>query len=473
MNKKRIFTLSGILLVLGIVLVCFFCCKGKKDAYCTVIPKDATALMRLDVRSIAKDYDIDFAPLKDLMGKEASEAMENLGIDFTHPVYAFYLPDGKSGLCARISSASDLKSRVEQFAPSLNVKMSEKDGYTWLEQYGSIVAFDNDRLVALFDAGLNGRLRIKDMMVQTEEQSVLSTSMTDLLAGCDKPLALVASTQSIPSAQRSLLSRSLDIDSKDFEADMLFALDFVKDKAILTYDLIPRNKDMKEELDESLENVKPINGKFFSKGLANPFALVAFGLNGEEIYDDVIEESGLEFFLGKLDLHKAVRSLQGDVCLQAASPDASGLLLQAEVTDRSLMDIIEPAVQTLGAGAQVMRVANDQFCLSNGMMPIFLGIKDSNLFYVATGTDVAAKAGHDVESWTESYRSEAVGNYFYATVDASALVAFLKQRKVVPALLMGRLSQFDRLTLKVSSATHAELSLSVKDGKDFVETLFK
>ena len=473
MKKNRIVAISGILLVLGIVLVCFFCCGSKKDAYCTVIPKDATALMRIDARSFLKDYDIDFAPLKELIGKEASEAVENLGIDLAHPVYAFYLPDGKSGLCARISSASDFKSRVEQFGPSFNVTMSEKDGYTWLEQYGNVVAFDNDRLVALFDAGLNGRQRIKNMMVQTEEQSVLSTSMSDLLASCDKPLALVASTQSIPSAQRSLLSQALDIDNKDFEADILFALDFVKDKAILTYDLMPRNKDMKEDLEESLENVKPINGKFFSAGIANPLALIAFGLDGKEMYDDVIEESGLQLFLGKLDLRKAFRSLEGDVCLQAASPDAPSLLLQAEVTDRSIMDIIEPAVQTFGAGTQIMRVADDQFCLSNGRMPVFLGTKGSNLFYVATGTDIAAKAGQDVDSWTENCRSEAVGNYFYATVDASALMALLKQQKVIPALLMGRLSQFDRLTLKVSSATHAELSLSVKDGKDFVETLFK
>lgn len=473
MKKNRIIALSGIILVVCITLLCLFCCKGKKDVYCTAIPQDATVLVRLDARSFLRKHDIDLTPLKSLVGKDMAEAAEHTGIDFSQPVYAFLLPSGKTGLCAKVSDAADLRALVEKFGPGMNIQMSEKDGYTWIQQYGHVAAFDNDRLVALMDAGHSGRQQLTEMLLQTEDKSILSTGIFDLVTSCGKPLALATSTQALPSGQRAQMAQALDVDVKDFEADVLLALDFDKDKALLTFDLTPRSSELKDDLKDGVENVLPIQGKFFTTGVANPFALVAFGLNGEELYDEVIEESGLQMFLGNLDLRKAFNSLHGDVCIQAATPDTKGLLLQAQVRDNSIMDIIEPAVKLLGGGTQAMRVGTEQYCLSNGSMPVFLGVKGHDLFYVATGTDVAAQAGQDVETWTERLASDAKGNYFYATADASAIVSLLGQQKMLPALLMGRLSQFDRLTLKVSSPTHAELSLTVRDGKDFVETVFK
>lgn len=474
MKRNNLYVIIGIAVVVIVVVLCFFCCRGKKDVYCTAIPKNAITLVRVDAKSFLKDYDIDLEPVKSLMGKDAAEAVEDCGIDFRQPIYAFVLPSDKVGICAKIDDANALKQVVEKFGTSMNVKLSEKQGYTWLEQNGTVAAFDNDRLVAVMDGGMNVRKNILDMMEQREDESVLSTSMFDLISHCDKPLAVVASLVAIPSTQRVEIAKLLDIDVKDLDADVLLTLDFVKNKALLNFDVIPNTDEMKELIEDAVDYKKKISGKFLTTGIANPFALMVYGMDGEDLYEKLIEESGLGMFFGNLDLRKPVSSLEGDVCIQVATPDFNDILLQTEVKDNSIMDIIEPAVRKFGSGyLNVMKVADNQYCISNGRTPIFLGVKQGKVFYVGSSTDVTEKAGLEVDSHIEALRSEAVGNYFYATLDASALSGMLKRQMGIPALLMGRLSQFDRLTLKVTSATHAELMLSVKDGKDFVKTVFK
>lgn len=499
MSKKLIAIVGGAAVVALVIVLCLFCCGGKKEQYCSVIPKDAVALLRISPQSFVEKHNVDLSGLKEYLDAESdADIVTATGLDLSQSIYAFYLPNGSMGICAKVCDADALTQLLQKKAASLNAKLSEKQGFHWVQMNDIVAAYDDERLLAVSGGGMYVRKNILAMMEQPEEESITTNPMYESLQQTDKCVAFISSFKAVPEQMQGQLSAFLNADLTDVDANVMLSLDFDNEKAILALDVVPNSDKAKALFSEENLGLKKLNGTFVSTGLAQPFAWFAMNVDGKKLYANVVQKNGLDEMLGGLDISQAVGSLNGDVTIQLPSAKMDGYLVQAEVSDNSIMDIVQPAVQKMNSvsaqtavdydddystleetapstptHAQATRMADGAWYISGIGAPTILSVKDNKLLYLTNSVELGNMAGKTATTGLEAMKQDISNAYIYGSVDASALLSLVLKQIGIPAILLGdRFAHFDRLTFQVTSATHAELSLSVSSGKSFVETIF-
>jgi len=491
MKLKRNYFMGGMMAAVKLLVVLFLVCScSSKDEYCSAIPGDAVALVKVDAVSFLKKHDLSLDALKEAAGPDAQKMLENLGIDVQRPVYVFVTPKGEAGAVAAIKDKKALVDMISAYGSFAGVKTSEKKGYNWIEGSSFIGAFDDSRVLLLSGAGMNARQRILDLMEQKEDESVLSTNMYAKLTATEKPLALIFGTQNIPADIMQPMIQQVtsmyDIEAKDVDGDFLATFDIEKDKAILAFEFSPNTEKLQALIDENCKNIKKIDGKFINTISENPALWVAGNLQGDKIME-IVEKQLSTALVGVDDEAKAslqpaldavktfLASLNGDVNVIMPSFEAPNFIAQLSTRDKSILDLVA-SVDTLSKGQMnVMAIGTDAYCMSDGNTPIFCSFKDG-VTYISNSQDLTNAAGASVSSAIDDLKSEITNSYFYVSVDAKPLVAMMLQNsnmRAVGQLYAARLNNLDRFTIVCSSPQKVEMTLSVADGKDFVETLFK
>lgn len=474
MTKKNIIIASASGIVVAIIVVlCLVCCGGKKNSYCSVIPNDAVTLVKVDAATFLQKHDIDLKPLVNMLGgSDATEKLQNCGLDFSKPTYLFYTDRGMAGAAMAVSNQESLIATLNDYGSLLGGKVSKKQDYQWMEFNDFIIVFDETKLLALSGAGMNARKTMLGLMKQDEDESVMSTTMYENLDKVDKPLAMVMSTVNMPEAELTQLASTLGATADEVKMDAVISFDIVDDKAILSLDINPLNNASQTFFDKFAAVYTPISGTFLESGISNPAYLAVMNLQGDKLWQVVSSMTGFSKMADELPLDKILPSFSGDVTV--VGPNFNGdCLLMAEVKDKSALDVIK-TLETWSEGhIKAVSVGPDAYCIGNGSDAIFLGIKDGT-FYLATSQELSLLCGKEAETGVS--KDAVDGALVYVTIDAQTLIGNnlnASEFAMFKSLAMMRLQKLDRLTLRAESSTHFELSLSVKDGKDFVSTMLK
>ena len=93
-------------LMLPLLLLSLAACSG--DDYLNAIPSESKALMSIDASRLMEENGVDGKAdvLRKVLG---IDNVADCGIDFSAKVFLFESPEGDLGLCAKMSSASDLQ----------------------------------------------------------------------------------------------------------------------------------------------------------------------------------------------------------------------------------------------------------------------------------------------------------------------------------------------------------------------------
>ena len=480
MDKKKLFMIGGVAAVVVVIVLCLVCCGGKKEQYCSAIPKDAVAVWRVDGKSFLDKHDIDLSPLMSLMtGSEDGEL--KVGIDFCKPIYGFVQENGTFGVVAKVSDAEALSSLIGTTA---NSKTKEKQGYNWFEMSDIVVAYDNERLLALSRAGMNTRKLMLSLLEQDVDESILSTERYDNLIGAKKPVALIMSPSKVKSLGMAMAMSGTSAKAMDY--DVLMTLDTEKQNAVLAADYIANTDEAKEQIEKASTFLSKIDGKYISSVCENPFMWAAANVPGDKIAE-IVKQSGIAGLLEgpAAAILDVVTKLSGDItfCMPSLDADKPSFMLMAETNNIDIDKLVglfdmkgeaEDEMQ-LSSAIQTLKVGPDAYCISNGNTPFFLGLKDKNL-YLASSTELSDKVGQEFDSNIEELKDEITDSYFYFTVDLAPVKTMMMQAselRAYAALFANRIAKLDRLTMVINEPTHFELRLSVKDGEDFVKAMFK
>lgn len=474
MTKKNIIIASvGGIITIAVIVLCLVCCGGKKNSYCSVIPQDAISLVKVDGASFLHKHDIDLTPLISFFGGEdAAKQLQNCGIDYVKPVYLFYTDKSMAGAALAVNDQEALISTLNNYASLLGGKVTKKQNYNWMELNDIIIVFDDTKLLALSGGGMNARKTMLNLMKQDEDESVMATTMFENLGKVEKPFAVVMSTTNMAEAELTQLAASLNATAEEVQMDAVLGFDIEKDKAILSLDINPLNDKCKAKLETYSALYNPIAGKLLEKGISNPAFWGSINVKGDKLWDAICGMSEIKRMAEDLPLDKILPSFNGDVTVVA--PNLNGdILVMAEVKDKSALNVIK-TIETLSEGnIKAVSVGPDAFCIGTGKEAIYMGIKDG-IFYIASNQELSLMCGKDAE--TNIKEDDIKDAVLYATIDAQTLIGTFNKANsfdMFRQLALVRLQKLDKLTLRSENATHVELSLSVKDGKDFVTTMFK
>lgn len=492
-KKKSIIIGAVVAAVVLIVVLCFVCCHKSVDKYCSAIPQDAVVIARVDVAGFVSKHDIDLDGLKKSMG-DMDELFENPGVDVSKPIYGFVTPKGAMGLVAKMQNSENLKSVVKTFGRMTGAKLSEKQGYNWIEFGEVLVCFDDNKLLALSGAGMYARKEMVKLMEQDEDESVLDTKLFESVTNVSQPFAIVTNIKQIPDiagmdikGAMAASAQLLGIEPSDFDVNIVQTLDVVKDKAVYTLRYEPLSDALKEKMDEFSTGMGKITGKYINTIVDDPVIWGCTHLEGDKytkMMKDVVDSQMA--LLKTLDTNgmaesimnsamKAIESLNGDINFVVPSLEEPNFLLQAEVKDNALLSLFDVVSENSNGMVPVMKTNNNNYTIAIDEMVMLSGVKD-NLFYFTNSTDMTAKLGKEVDSRINDLKSDICNSNFYLTVDAQTLVGIMMQTSSMRMLLtsyFGRLAQLDRLVIRNVDNYGVEISLSTRDGKDFVKTMFK
>lgn len=234
-SKKRNWLIgSGIAAVIATVVVCFFCCKGRTEKYCTVIPKNAFAVAKLDGKLLMDNCNEDWNKAKKELPSEAVEILENCGVDLAMPLYAFGSDSNDEfvlGVVASMKSAKDLKKLLKE---EMHENVSKSGDAFVIENRHVAAVFDDEKLLVVVGDHVSKKTALK-WFKQDSSQSIVSTSKFSRLEKVDAPVVLLVSLKDCYKLSKKSLSSSeyrqfesyikmAGVSTKDLDKDVVLSL---------------------------------------------------------------------------------------------------------------------------------------------------------------------------------------------------------------------------------------------------------
>lgn len=463
--KKKSFIVGGIVAVVIILIavLCFIVFRNN-NKYCSVIPQDACVVLRVDAKSFIEKHDIDTKYLESILKLANVSSLYDAGINFDEPAYAFAQPNGVIGVVVPVNDGEKLENLLNYTSTFVGSKVKSHQGYRWLETSDIVIAFDDTRLLALSGAGMNSRGKILELMEQDADESVLSTKLFSDLSSLDKPLAMVTSTSMLPESLTKMMPVLNGSDLKNLDLNALVSLDIVKDKALLEVEVKANNDESQALLDKNAAMCHKINGAFLSSGLNDALVWASFNIDGSQLTSVLPSDISKDINLS---------SINGDVTVMYKDKGNEFVLL-AQVADKSILNIVQTLTDVSGGQLQAMKLNDSKYVFNIASNAYFAGV-NGKTFYLTNSSELSNNIDRDVVTGVEFLKDEITDSYAFATLNVSPLVT--SQLSGQYALMFGtyatKLLSLDRFTLVAKSPYRYQMTLSVKDGQDFVETMLQ
>ena len=176
-------------------------CSGSD--YLNAIPKKSTALISVDMQQMASDIHAEdkAGMLKSLLHVED---VDKCGIDITEKMYLFESADGNLGLCAKVSSESDVEDWLASLAKQhIASEVKERKGFHFAVLKDSwLVGFSDQALLVMGPVVADAQAQLQQQMVRylkaEEEEGITVSPLFERLQTITSPMAMVAQAQALP-----------------------------------------------------------------------------------------------------------------------------------------------------------------------------------------------------------------------------------------------------------------------------------
>lgn len=483
MTTKMKAIIAGIVvLVIAAGAAGYFMLRGG-DTYCSVIPKRAILLGRMDAAKMVKDNDI---KAKDLMA-QAGLADENLetGVDFASPIY--YYAEGQSqtfGVVARLDDADQLtKFITEQAKRHRTGEVEEARGLKWVQLSSyAMGVWDDDKVLIVSGRSTDDvRNLMAGYMKQDKKESVMDAPIFDEVCDAKEALCLVVDGEQVDAlveqmseyeARQARMALSA-LHMRDIHVKFAFAM---KDNlATLSADVLPQTDEARDFFDNVYKAYDEIDGDLIERGITNPTFWAGTNVDGEKLYDylnTIPEMSSLLSLVGsQINVENIIKSLDGDMSVaidvthgKERNPD---VLFYAETSDND-------AISGVGDW-RFLRFSE----MKSGLWTAPLGYNsqvyvgtDRKGFFVTNKDELTAAASRTARGLGD-LKGDIKKCVAYATLDLQHIAGLLRtdhSTEPLATTFSDELSTLDRLTFR-AKPYHAELTFSLTKGNSLVKTI--
>ena len=183
MNKKHIFAVAGATIIAAAVVTFIALRRPSVDAYASVIPADAKAIVRIDPQQLVSEADLSAPDMMKLLKRILiSDEAESTGLDLARPFFTFVGGGGDLGIVARVDDVALLEQRLnEQKDEGYATEVTRQRDISWTLIAGQwLMAFDDEKALFMGPVGGNDDY-LRSMMTQLMRQKRDASGMASEL----------------------------------------------------------------------------------------------------------------------------------------------------------------------------------------------------------------------------------------------------------------------------------------------------
>lgn len=480
-TAKKIIACAVLVVAAAIAGVYWYMSGG--DGCTQLIPKDAIAVGKLDLKKFVLDNDINTDKVMDMFG--VNEEDVQTGIDLTKPVYAFVLQDQSFGVVATV----DDEEKLEAFVKSTReTEIESQRGMKWAQlETRSMMVSDGKYVMVMNGAAADQlRNRMAEFMKQDKEASIAGTNIVDELKDANASLALLVNGANVPAELQEQTKGMLPknaIALKDMHAAI--TLHVKENKLSLGYKMLPQTDSAKEYFASMDKALPSIDGEYIAKGQSHPVLWACCGVDGQKLLEMMRKIPTLREYMVMLgmsfDLDMMIKAVDGDVAVGligenwATKPE---VLLQAKMDNTDFLKNVKDWQESVGSSqVSFNQLADGSYLANTRGADVYFGKGDKKTFYLASDKSLKGLVDADATTGLEPLKKEIKESHTYITIDLDQAMEMVKQASKgdVVTLIFTSFTQYvaqmDRLTYRSTSSSESELTLSLKEGNNIVESL--
>ncbi|MEE0520387.1 MAG: DUF4836 family protein [Bacteroidaceae bacterium] len=484
--RKKIFHITSLLIALLL-------CSCSNDEYRNVIPSDATAVLSIDLASMAEKSDFAHSSIKKMLDANKSlvvagdeqDDVENIfsnpaemGLDFTSPVYAFWQADQHIGVVFKVSDVDDVEDFVD-LLHDLNFasRPRERDGVTECKLFGDILCMYDDHAFLLY---VNGTMSSNDadrklavkLMKQGADESFVNTDAFAKMEADAADIAYYASDAILKDADKASLSPVSQFGLQPKGTGMAGRISFDDGRIVMHNSVLPLTEAASKEISEMEKHLRPIEGRYLKMDCSQAPVWACMGVDGKWLVDNVLKQNKAAkeylFMLERcVDIEQMLRAVDGDMAV-SVNPAADGaqpsISLLAHVKDTKFLDDVDYWQQSMkDYGFSMNKLSGDDYQIKlDGGKSLFWGVSDSDLYISTVGKP----------DWSG-------GNIAQDAADARECVVFVlvDWQKFVGTITYTPplwLAFIDKVVVKMKSATELTVEVVTADkNENVLKTLMK
>lgn len=416
--KRICVRLSFVLWVLCMIVL--NSCSGSD--YINAIPASSTALISIDMQKMAEDNHLEdkAGVLKSLLHVDD---VSQCGIDISEKLYLFEASDGNLGLCAKVSSESDLEDWLNQLANKqrLCTKVTERKGYHFAVLKNSwVVGFSDEALLVMGPVVADAQSELQRQMVRylkaDEEQGVKGRPMFERLDTISSPMAMVAQAQALP--EKFVAPFTLGAPKNADASQVVIAAEMQIKNGMLRIvgETFSFNQEIDKALKESAGNYRPIKGKYVMSMPDDAMVGVFMNVDGKKFLPMMQSNEGIrQLLLGinsAIDMDNIIRSVDGDMSIVMPSFSDSNLkmTMAAQLAHRKWLADVGYWKESCKKGTSIADWGKNSFYYTDGKTSFYFGVTDDLQFFSGSDELLASysvrKSNHPIAA---EIRKEIVG----------------------------------------------------------------
>ncbi len=386
--------------LLSLLAVAILFCSCNNDSYLNVIPASSSALISVDMPALAEKSNMadKGAILKSLLGVDDPE---KCGIDLASKLYLFESAEGHLGLCAKVSSESDL----EEVFNTLNKKgvcekISEKRGFhfTTLKNVW-LAGYSDDALIVMGPVVKAAQAELQQKMARyldaDDEDGIKDSPMFEKLDSMSAPMALVAKAQALP--QQFVAPFTLGAPKGTDASQIMIAADLSIEKGRLKLDgeTFSFNKKVDESLKQAAKVYRPIQGKYLQAMPSSAVVGMFMNVDGKQFLPMMQNNNALQMVLAgintAIDMDNIMRSVNGDLAIivPVMSESNTQLMMGAQLAHSNWLADVDYWKQSCPQGSKITNWGKNAFCYTDGKTSYFFGVSNDLQYYSGSSKGMA------------------------------------------------------------------------------------
>lgn len=421
--KKNYSYLSMLL----ISLVLAFASCSESENYLNVIPKEATAVGSINIKSLGEKAGIKdkenkeaYNKLVDMMKNEMKAAsfeklqkiMENpkeSGIDITEPVYIFSAPELFMGMTAKVIDKGNLNNTIEVLKNEGAInEITEENGFNFAKTNSkNFIAFNESTLiVAEYNNNVNEERMLLDasnMLNRKAEESIVSDKGFVKMQENKGDIAIYNNFESIDrqytSMMEDMMEEAMGIKDIAKKFRLISGLSFEKGKIEVSTEFYTDDKELKDKIDEQEEYLRPLKNSLLKYFPKSTLGFISIGLDSENIFVEALmknEEVKKNISAEDAEILKNIfESLGNEITIGVTNfemTETPTILMYAEAENGDFLKELYKNQDNYRRVFKITELKENEYVMKQGRDNIFFGYKDG-LVYVTNSESQYKNAG--------------------------------------------------------------------------------
>lgn len=460
-------------------------CSDKERDYRAAIPADAGVVLSIDLKSLAEKCGADGEAgltalesfLKENMDVSSSARVLDLvknpaesGLDFSAPVYVYYVPSGEAGLVVKVSDGQKVETLWNKLCGQEECPpLESKSGVhyaVWERQ--AVAAFSESALLLAGGVSPSASLAERgiSLLKQEEEQSFLAKKELFEALGTGKGdvAGVVSYASAIPASYLSFVKSTMPEQVRLSDVGMCLSLAFEKGRLVVESRNVYTSDAAKEWAKKQDEATMPLKGLFLPS--KEPAFWMGAGIKGDKLFDRLKESPRLTELMEPVEevLRKLFAAMEGDFSLSVPCLAGEGqeVDLNVELKPGKEDEFVGTIAEWLeDTGMPYSYMGDKSYSVTLPFGKLAFGLDADSRFYLTWKSEDVPAPEAEVSGWTDEVKGKRMYGRFDLQSLSGMLLPFMASQENVRFLEL-----FDCVCVKAKDGSSVSVEIVMKNREE-------